>query len=220
MPVKANLARHAPCVVLKAHLRCDASSGLAALWRWQLQLDHPRRVCPAIVSCDTAVESGPSAHQGPCAHDAGLIKSRSGLKKPDSEVFSLVFCISVSIMSQPAARISDMHACPAVAPGPVPHIGGPIVSGQPNVLIGFMPAARIGDTAVCVPMPDSVSSGATTVLIGGSPAARMGDSCSHGGVIVSGQLNVLIGNATATISGANKPCLATAAAARTPFLRA
>lgn len=123
-------------------------------------------------------------------------------------------------MSQPAARISDMHVCPAVAPGPVPHVGGPIVSGQPNVLIGFMPAARIGDTAICVPMPDSVASGAATVLIGSRPAARMGDSCAHGGVIVSGQINVLIGNATGRVSGANKPCLAAAAAAGTPFVRA
>lgn len=122
-------------------------------------------------------------------------------------------------MGQPAARITDMHVCPAVAPGPVPHVGGPIVSGQPDVLIGFMPAARIGDTAICAPVPDWVSSGAATVLIGGSPAARIGDRCSHGGVIVSGQPNVLIGDTVGVVSGADKPCLAAAAAAGSPFVR-
>ena len=66
---------------------------------------------------------------------------------------------------QPAARLTDMHVCPMVTPGvpPIPHVGGPIVSP-----------------------------GAPTVLIGGLPAARMGDSCAHGGTIVLGCFTVLI----------------------------
>jgi uncharacterized Zn-binding protein involved in type VI secretion len=47
--------------------------------------------------------------------------------------------------------------------GPKPHVGGPI-------------------------MPP----GAPTVLIGGMPAARMGDSTVHGGVITLGAPNVMI----------------------------
>lgn len=63
---------------------------------------------------------------------------------------------------QPAARLTDMHVCPMVT-GVVPHVGGPIAGP-----------------------------GAPTVLIGGLPAARMGDSCAHGGTIVLGCFTVLI----------------------------
>jgi len=93
-----------------------------------------------------------------------------------------------------AARIGDMHTCPMVNPGPVPHVGGPILpAGAPTVLIGGMPAARVGDMAVCVGPPDTIVAGSATVLIGGMPAARMGDSTAHGGVIVLGLPTVLIG---------------------------
>jgi len=73
-----------------------------------------------------------------------------------------------------AARLGDMTA----------H-GGTIVVGFPMVLIGGMPAARVGDMHVCplvtpgvppiphVGMPIA-SPGAPTVLIGGVPAATMG----------------------------------------------
>jgi uncharacterized Zn-binding protein involved in type VI secretion len=88
-----------------------------------------------------------------------------------------------------------MHTCPKVEPGPVPHVGGPILPvGEPTVLIGFMPAAREGDMAVCVGPPDSITMGAATVLIGHKPAARLGDPMAHGGVIVLGCPTVLIGN--------------------------
>jgi uncharacterized Zn-binding protein involved in type VI secretion len=96
-------------------------------------------------------------------------------------------------MGMPAARISDMHVCPKVNPGPVPHVGGPIAAGSPNVIIGSMPAARVGDMAICVGPPDSVSKGSSGVLINGKAAARIGDSTSHGGKIVVGYPTVLIG---------------------------
>lgn len=95
----------------------------------------------------------------------------------------------------PAARISDMHTCPMVNPGPVPHVGGPISAGAPNVLIGFMPAARMGDMAVCVGPPDTIAKGSPTVLIGNMMAARMGDPTMHGGVVTVGMPTVLIGDA-------------------------
>ncbi|MEA9557958.1 PAAR domain-containing protein [Xanthomonas nasturtii] len=78
--------------------------------------------------------------------------------------------------------------------GVVPHVGGPIIGpGAPTVLIGGLPAARIGDSAVCVGPPDSIVMGAPTVIISGQPAARLGDSTAHGGVIALGCFTVLIG---------------------------
>jgi uncharacterized Zn-binding protein involved in type VI secretion len=96
-------------------------------------------------------------------------------------------------MGQPAARLTDMHVCPMVT-GVVPHVGGPISApGAPTVLIGGLPAARVGDMAVCVGPPDVIALGCFTVLIGGMPAARMGDMTAHGGAIVLGYPTVLIG---------------------------
>ena len=89
-----------------------------------------------------------------------------------------------------------MHVCPMVTPGvpPIPHVGGPVLPpGAPTVLIGMLPAARMGDMAVCVGPPDTIALGSMTVLISGKPAARMGDMCAHGGSIVVGCFTVLIG---------------------------
>lgn len=92
-----------------------------------------------------------------------------------------------------AARVGDMHVCP-MATGLVPHVGGPILpAGEPTVLIGGMPAARVGDMATCTGPPDSIAAGSATVLIGGMPAARLGDATAHGGTIVVGCPTVLIG---------------------------
>src|SRR5215831_1850283 len=97
----------------------------------------------------------------------------------------------------PAARLFDMHTCPMVTPGlpPVPHVGGPILPPcEPTVLIGNMPAARVGDMAMCVGPPDTIVLGSFTVLIGSMPAARMGDLTAHGGTIVLGFPTVMIGD--------------------------
>ena len=96
----------------------------------------------------------------------------------------------------PAARLTDFHECPMETPAvpPIPHVGGPIIGpGEPTVLIGGLPAARVGDMLVCVGPPDSIVNGSATVMIGGMPAARMGDQTAHGGEIVLGALNVQIG---------------------------
>ena len=86
-----------------------------------------------------------------------------------------------------------MHVCPMVT-GVVPHVGGPILpAGCPTVLIGMMPAARVGDMCTCVGPPDSIVKGSGTVLIGGMPAARLGDMTAHGGSIVVGLPTVMIG---------------------------
>ena len=92
----------------------------------------------------------------------------------------------------PAARVGDMHVCPMVT-GVVPHVGGPILPpGCPTVLIGGLPAARVGDMATCAGPPDAIVMGSTKVMIGGMPAARMGDSCAHGGTIILGCFQVMI----------------------------
>ena len=93
----------------------------------------------------------------------------------------------------PAARLTDMHTCPMVT-GVVPHVGGPISGpGVPTVLIGGMPAAVMGDMAVCVGPPDTIAKGSATVMIGGKPAARLGDMTAHGGTIILGCMTVMIG---------------------------
>lgn len=92
-----------------------------------------------------------------------------------------------------AARVNDMHVCPIVTPAGA-HVGGPILpAGEPTVLIGGMPAARVGDMATCTGPPDTIAVGSATVFIGGMPAARMGDMTAHGGSIVVGEFTVIIG---------------------------
>jgi uncharacterized Zn-binding protein involved in type VI secretion len=96
----------------------------------------------------------------------------------------------------PAARLTDMHACPMVTPGvpPVPHVGGPIVGpGVPTVLIGKLVASVVTDQCVCVGPPDVIVKGSATVLIGGKPAARVGDTTGHGGSITLGCFTVIVG---------------------------
>ena len=102
-------------------------------------------------------------------------------------------------MSHPAARVTDMHTCPMQTPGvpPIPHVGGPILPVPPltkPVLIAGLPAATVGSMCTCVGPPDNIVKGSTVALIGGKPAARMGDTTAHGGVIVAGCPQVMIGD--------------------------
>ena len=99
-------------------------------------------------------------------------------------------------MPKPVACVTDMHVCPMVTPGlpPVPHVGGPLLPpGSPSVLIGGLPAATLGNQALCTGAVDVVIMGSFKVFICGKTAARMGDNCAHGGVIVSGYPQVLVG---------------------------
>lgn len=61
-----------------------------------------------------------------------------------------------------------------------------IVKGEPTVMIGNMPAARVTDLtqpcmlAGCAPGgPGMIAKGSATVMIGFLPAARVGDMTSH-----------------------------------------
>jgi len=97
----------------------------------------------------------------------------------------------------PAARVGDMTAHGGVVTGP----------GCPTVLIGGLPAARVGDMHTCPmvtpgtpPVPHvggPITMGSATVLIGGVPAARVGDMATCTGppdaIIPPGCPTVMIG---------------------------
>ena len=102
-------------------------------------------------------------------------------------------------MGTPACRISDETA----------H-GGVVVMGFPTVLIGMMPASRIGDNHVCpmvtpgVPPVPHVGGpfimGSPTVLVGEMPQSRVTDELVCVGptdVAVMGEPTVLVGMAGA-----------------------
>jgi len=95
-------------------------------------------------------------------------------------------------MGKPAATISHYHMCPDKT-GNTPHVGGPIVAGAANVLIGGLPVALIGDKCLCVGPPDAIASGSASVTVNGKGIARLGDATVHGGKIMEGEPTVLVG---------------------------
>lgn len=66
-------------------------------------------------------------------------------------------------MPFPAARLGDVTATGDAITGP----------GVPNVLIGGVPAAVIGDTVSGTACTGAIAMGSPTVMIGGRPAARV-----------------------------------------------
>ena len=94
----------------------------------------------------------------------------------------------------PAARIGDMHTSPTNAEGHVSCAVGPIISGASTVLIEFMPAARMGDEAICDGNATEITNGSGSVVIGGMPAARVGDTTDGGGTIAVGCPSVVVGD--------------------------
>jgi uncharacterized Zn-binding protein involved in type VI secretion len=60
---------------------------------------------------------------------------------------------------------ADVHACPLVTVL-VPHVGGVVAVGSLTVMIGGLPAARMGDLVVEVGPPNAIVLGEATVLIG------------------------------------------------------
>ncbi|WP_026946711.1 PAAR domain-containing protein [Algoriphagus marincola] len=89
-----------------------------------------------------------------------------------------------------AARVTDLT-----------NHGGTIVGpGKPNVLIGGMPAAVMGDMHLCAlppsghqPTSSPFTIGSATVMIGGMPALRVGDTCGCGASAAVGEPTVIIG---------------------------
>jgi uncharacterized Zn-binding protein involved in type VI secretion len=88
-----------------------------------------------------------------------------------------------------AARVTDQTGHPGVITGP----------GASTVLIGRMPAARIGDAHACSfpgnppHPPTTIVKGSGSVLRKGRPAARVGDMAACGASIVAGDFTVTIG---------------------------
>lgn len=75
-------------------------------------------------------------------------------------------CPTVLIGGRPAWRAgSDTHVCP-LSNGPNAHVGGMVALGSTSVLIGGMPAARMGDTIVEAGGPNAIALGDATVQIG------------------------------------------------------
>ncbi|WP_067150575.1 PAAR domain-containing protein [Pseudotamlana agarivorans] len=94
-------------------------------------------------------------------------------------------------MPGPIATIGSMHVCPMCS-GTVPHVGGPISRGTPNVLANGKPIATVGSTCVCTGPPDTIISGESNVFINGMPVATMGSNTIHGGSISIGEANIII----------------------------
>ncbi len=118
-------------------------------------------------------------------------------------------------MGNPAARMGDTTS----------H-GGVIVKGLPTVLIGKLPAARMGDMHVCPmvtpgtpPVPHvggPILLGSKGVFIGGVPAARVGDTAFCTGppdAIAMGCTTVLIGETGSGGGGSAGPAASNAGAA-------
>ena len=105
---------------------------------------------------------------------------------------------------KPAATIGSNHICPMCS-GTVPHVGGPIAQGSPNVFINGKPVARMGDMCTCVGPPDIIVQGNPTVLVNGVPIATVGSMTAHGGTIMMGEPTVIIGSKTPEPSTATMP---------------
>lgn len=86
----------------------------------------------------------------------------------------------------PAARITDLIVSSATVGVPTPIVP----PGCLTVLIGGLPAARVGDSCGV----DAIVKGSATVFIGGMPAARIADLTAAGGAVMPpGCPTVLIG---------------------------
>nr|WP_295929479.1 PAAR domain-containing protein [uncultured Dyadobacter sp.] len=98
--------------------------------------------------------------------------------------------------ANPAARLNDMHQCPApMESGTGTHVGGTIVvTGLRTVFVNGLQAATAQDQCVCPGSPNVIAKGSGTVFFNGKPAARQTDSTAHGGKIASGSPNVFIGD--------------------------
>lgn len=86
---------------------------------------------------------------------------------------------------QPAARITDIDACPRHGPSPV-------VGGLQDVLINGQPAARLGDPTSC---GDRIVQGQGKILVNGRPIAHVTCETAHGGTLTAGAPDVFVGSA-------------------------
>jgi len=118
-------------------------------------------------------------------------------------------------MPNPAARQSDLHVCnisdlvspavkgacwkPDIPAVFVPHVGGPILGGSPDVFIDKLPAARCGDKTLCIPVSrhDLIVTGPAEIKINGVLAAMVTSVSWHTNTITTGSPSVNYGGAMA-----------------------
>ncbi len=86
-----------------------------------------------------------------------------------------------------AARVGDQHQCPNGVMGVLlPKPCKVMIEKKPAATVQT-PATP------CFPGPNMVVKGSTKVMIGGLPAARVGDATAHGSIIMIGATKVMIG---------------------------
>jgi uncharacterized Zn-binding protein involved in type VI secretion len=94
----------------------------------------------------------------------------------------------------PAAFLTCLQVCPFVNPADfVPHVGWPILeTTADNIILGVLPAAVIGSTALCIGMPATVIHGSPIFFADVLPVATTVMETDHGGIIVEGEPTVLV----------------------------
>lgn len=105
-------------------------------------------------------------------------------------------------MGKPAATLNCYHTCPDKT-GKTDHVGGPVIAGSPNVMIGALPAARVGDTLACRGPTDTIAKGSSSVSANGKAVARVSDMTVHGGQIVVGNPTVIVGDAAVSVASSS-----------------
>lgn len=82
-----------------------------------------------------------------------------------------------------AARVADLHTCPAATAAGVAHVGGPIAKGSETVFINDRPAARITDVLLCLtPPPEDLPLSLCdleTPASGGYEKKQLGESATN-----------------------------------------
>ncbi len=91
--------------------------------------------------------------------------------------------------AKPAARILDKQSCPE----PAPHRPLFLLATQCTLYADGLPLARLSDPALDLGAPDLVVEGAATFTVCGLPAARKDDGMGHGGVVLEGSAQLMIG---------------------------
>ena len=92
----------------------------------------------------------------------------------------------------PQARITDTHVCPLTLGAPTPVI--PPACPTVLVVKLFAGRITDLCVTAVAPPPHPIAKGSATVMIGKLPAARVGmDLCAGGGVIIPMQVTVMTG---------------------------
>ncbi len=94
-------------------------------------------------------------------------------------------------VAAPISTIGDHHKCLKLnLTTLVPHIGGAIMNGSPNIFIEGKPVARVGDKAHCLMFHDKITHGIPTLTANGKPVAYAGSKTDHNGKITQGSHKV------------------------------